>query len=131
LRKRMNSRWRWRCIQRPITLPSSTLSAADRLVPRRSSLRGRLRLAAIPASCWRSAALKTPHTYCAMAAIGFVRLTYRDQRSPKQGRGMRNQTASAAFRHALAASARKIRSVANSQRDWFNLSKPCACERRK
>src|SRR6266566_4512041 len=31
LRKRMNSRWRWRCMQRPITVPSSTLSAANRV----------------------------------------------------------------------------------------------------
>ena len=28
----MNSRWRWRCMQRPITVPSSTLSAANRVV---------------------------------------------------------------------------------------------------
>src|SRR5262249_26934007 len=32
LRKRMNSLWRWRCMQRPITVPSSTLSAANRVV---------------------------------------------------------------------------------------------------
>ena len=30
--KRMNSRWRWRCIQRPMTVPSSTLSAANSAV---------------------------------------------------------------------------------------------------
>ena len=29
LRKRMNSWWRWRCMQRPMTLPSSTLRAAE------------------------------------------------------------------------------------------------------
>ena len=32
LRKRMNSWWRWRCMQRPMTLPSSTLRAANRVV---------------------------------------------------------------------------------------------------
>jgi hypothetical protein len=32
LRKRMNSTWRWRCMQRPMTVPSSTLSAANRVV---------------------------------------------------------------------------------------------------
>jgi hypothetical protein len=32
LRKRMNSRWRWRCMPRPITVPSSTLRAANRVV---------------------------------------------------------------------------------------------------
>ena len=30
--ERMNSRWRWRCMQRPMTVPSSTLSAANRVV---------------------------------------------------------------------------------------------------
>ena len=34
LRKRMNSWCRWRCMQRPITVPSRTLSAANRLVVR-------------------------------------------------------------------------------------------------
>src|SRR5499427_1955195 len=29
LRKRMNSRWRWRCMQRPMMVPSSTLSAGE------------------------------------------------------------------------------------------------------
>src|SRR6516162_9654336 len=33
-RKRMNSQWRWRCMQRPMTVSSSTLSAANRLVVR-------------------------------------------------------------------------------------------------
>ena len=28
----MNSWWRWRCMQRPITVPSSTLSAANKVV---------------------------------------------------------------------------------------------------
>ena len=32
LRNRMNSWCRWRCMQRPITLPSSTSSAANRVV---------------------------------------------------------------------------------------------------
>jgi len=32
LRKRMNSLWRWRCMQRPMTVPSSRLSAANRVV---------------------------------------------------------------------------------------------------
>src|SRR5215470_9230246 len=32
LRKRMNSTWRWRCMQRPMTAPSSTLRAANRVV---------------------------------------------------------------------------------------------------
>src|SRR6267154_445448 len=32
LRKRMNSRWLRRCMQRPITVPSSTLSAASSVV---------------------------------------------------------------------------------------------------
>ena len=32
LRKRMNSRWRWRCMQRPTTLPSRISRAANRVV---------------------------------------------------------------------------------------------------
>lgn len=31
-RKRMNSWWVWRCMQRPITLPSSTSKAANNVV---------------------------------------------------------------------------------------------------
>jgi hypothetical protein len=32
LRKRMNSWWRWRCMHRPTTVPSRTLSAAKSVV---------------------------------------------------------------------------------------------------
>jgi len=32
LRKRMNSWCRWRCMQRPMTVPSRTLRAAKRVV---------------------------------------------------------------------------------------------------
>ena len=32
LRKRMNSWCRWRCMQRPMTLPSSTFNAANSVV---------------------------------------------------------------------------------------------------
>ena len=32
LRKRMNSWWRWRCMHRPMTVPSSTSRAANRVV---------------------------------------------------------------------------------------------------
>ena len=32
IEKRMNSWWRWRCMLRPITVPSSTLSAAKSVV---------------------------------------------------------------------------------------------------
>ena len=41
-RKRRNSWWRWRCMQRPITRPSSTFRAAKRVVVPPDQVRGRL-----------------------------------------------------------------------------------------